>query len=142
MIHKKTSLNFECTQCGACCCGDENHFIAVSSFDLENICKHIEISMAWLRRRYVSSLEQNRYTIRIGDNGRCVFLRNDNSCRIYPVRPVQCRTYPWWPEILHSKSSWNAEAVRCEGINAGKKIPVSRIMASLRQQLKFEKEIK
>jgi len=27
-------------------------------------------------------------------NGRCVFLSNDNRCRIYPFRPIWCRVYP------------------------------------------------
>ena len=35
----------------------------------------------------------------------CVFLKEDpergrKTCSIYPVRPLQCRTWPFWPENL------------------------------------------
>ena len=33
--------------------------------------------------------------------GDCVFLAADRKrCTIYPVRPLQCSTYPWWPELM------------------------------------------
>ena len=28
------------------------------------------------------------------DDGACCFLDSDNRCRIYPVRPRQCRDFP------------------------------------------------
>jgi Fe-S-cluster containining protein len=45
----------------------------------------------------------------------CIFLdRTTNHCQIYPVRPVQCRTYPFWPTVTASVASWNAECRRLE----------------------------
>lgn len=42
----------------------------------------------------------------------CVFLdESTNGCVVYPVRPVQCSTYPWWPEIM-SDSHWRLEKGR------------------------------
>ena len=38
----------------------------------------------------------------------CVFLEN-NQCSIYEARPVQCSTYPFWPNILKSEKAWNEE---------------------------------
>lgn len=140
MIVKKTNLHFECNQCGACCYGNEDYYIAVNAPDMEKICEHLGIGMAWLKRRYVERLDRQLYSIRIAGNGRCVFLGEDKRCRIYPVRPVQCRTYPWWPELLESKNSWNAEARRCEGINVGKQVAVSHIIAALNQQQAFDKD--
>lgn len=37
---------------------------------------------------------------------------------MYEVRPTQCRTYPFWPQFMVSKSEWDAEQTRCEGINS------------------------
>lgn len=43
----------------------------------------------------------------------CVFLDNEtNFCKIYPVRPIQCSTYPFWPEIMESEKHWNSEVRR------------------------------
>jgi Fe-S-cluster containining protein len=45
----------------------------------------------------------------------CIFLdHTTNHCQIYPVRPVQCRTYPFWPTVTASVESWNAECRRLE----------------------------
>ena len=52
--------------------------------------------------------------IRLRDQGgSCVFLGDDGKlCGIYEARPVQCRTYPFWPNILQSMESWNEECRR------------------------------
>lgn len=52
-----------------------------------------------------------------GSNFSCVFLRNGKSCDIYEVRPIQCRTYPYWPGIMKDEKSWKEESLDCEGIN-------------------------
>ena len=50
-------------------------------------------------------------------NGDCVFY--DKGCKIYPVRPTQCRTFPFWPEIVKSPTSWKIAATECPGMNEG-----------------------
>ena len=67
-------------------------------------------------------------------DGRCVFLGANGQCRVYPVRPVQCRTYPFWPEVLCSGTAWEQESRRCEGIGRGGVVPVTRIRAALARQ--------
>jgi Fe-S-cluster containining protein len=52
----------------------------------------------------------------------CVFLQINKSvysCRIYSVRPAQCRTFPFWPEILESMRSWEEYSLSCPGMNMG-----------------------
>ncbi len=65
-------------------------------------------------------------------NGRCEFLGNDNRCRIYAVRPRQCRTYPFWPELM-TPGAWRAEAARCEGIGRGGVVPLAHVRVQLRR---------
>jgi Fe-S-cluster containining protein len=53
----------------------------------------------------------------------CIFLRSvggARQCAIYPVRPAQCRSWPFWPENLSSPEAWNRAALRCPGINRGR----------------------
>ncbi len=52
-------------------------------------------------------------------NGDCVFW-SSNGCRIYPVRPVQCRTFPFWNEYIASPRGWQRVAARCPGVNTGR----------------------
>lgn len=62
----------------------------------------------------------------------CVFLRRDTQgkamCSIYPVRPVQCRTWPFWPENLASRRAWDDAAEGCPGMRKdGQFYPVEKI---------------
>jgi Fe-S-cluster containining protein len=63
----------------------------------------------------------------------CVFLRRDEKgrglCSIYPVRPTQCRTWPFWPENLSSKRAWITAKKRtpCPGMDNGKLVPIHQI---------------
>ena len=44
------------------------------------------------------------YSIKEEENGRCLLYRD--GCRIYPVRPFQCKTFPFWFDILRSRKKW------------------------------------
>jgi Fe-S-cluster containining protein len=52
-------------------------------------------------------------------NGDCVFW-SPAGCRIYAVRPTQCRTFPFWHEYVRSPKGWAAVARRCPGVNRGR----------------------
>jgi Fe-S-cluster containining protein len=39
---------------------------------------------------------------------------------IYPVRPSQCRIWPFWTENLKSPDTWNQAVQKCGGINHGR----------------------
>jgi Fe-S-cluster containining protein len=43
--------------------------------------------------------------------GGCVFLSANGQCGIYETRPLQCRTYPFWPSLLATPEDWEEEAV-------------------------------
>ncbi len=48
-------------------------------------------------------------------------------CSVYSARPAQCRSYPFWPSLLHSPESWQQEAGYCEGIGRGPVVPPESI---------------
>lgn len=52
-------------------------------------------------------------------NNRCG-VNGSKGCAVYDVRPMQCRTWPFWPHNLQSPDDWNAAAKKCSGINKGK----------------------
>ncbi len=131
--YQKAKLRFECTGCGACCTGDASRYVAAGPLEQEKIRTFLNISRAWFRRRYLTRVDANTEGLRIAQ-GQCVFLDDQHRCRIYSVRPVQCRTYPWWPEVLNSNTSWRTEARRCEGINRGAYVPLATITAALKRK--------
>lgn len=120
-------LRFECTRCGRCCETAGDYHVFLDAREAERIREHLQLSPAWFRRRYLDRLADGTLVLAASGNERCIFLGRDGACRIYPARPRQCRTYPFWPEVVTSARTWRQEARRCEGINRGQEVPVSRI---------------
>jgi Fe-S-cluster containining protein len=133
-FYRRARLRFHCTGCGACCTGGVDHVVETSATERSAIRAHLGISEAWFRRRYLEHLDETTFGIRLEADGRCPFLGRDNRCRIYPVRPRQCRTYPWWPELVEHEHDWQREAKRCEGMNQGAIVPLSVIERGLRRE--------
>ena len=134
MFYETTPLRFECTGCGRCCIGGGEYHVFLTDDAAETIRQHLQLSRAWFRRRYLRHLPDGDQVAAMGKDGRCIFLGKDNGCKVYDARPVQCRTYPFWPEVVNSRTSWTREAKRCEGIDRGKVVPLSRIRKALASQ--------
>eukprot|EP00798_Chlamydomonas_sp_ICE-L_P016804 gene16804-23085_t len=64
-------------------------------------------------------------------NRDCIFLSEDAlTCTIHPVRPTQCSTYPWWPELV-DKEDWELERKDiCEGFDHAEAEPVNLVEAA------------
>lgn len=60
----------------------------------------------------------------------CPMLRDDR-CTIHEVKPRQCATYPFWPEIVESARSWQNEQRSCPGIGRGEPWPPEKVRAFL-----------
>ena len=110
---------FQCTGCGACCTGnDAEHYVLLEAGEEQALRRFLGVSRERLRAHYLTRLDPARRGIRL-EGGACVFLDGERRCRVYPVRPAQCRTYPYWPEITASREAWAAEGERCEGMKCG-----------------------
>lgn len=132
MKHLPTNLRFHCTGCGKCCTGGGSYVVEVSRVEQRRIQRHLGISWPWFRRRYVFRFDEETESLPML-KGRCEFLDDNMHCRIYQVRPLQCRTYPFWPELMNPKA-WRAERKRCEGIGQGEVVPLARVRAELAKQ--------
>lgn len=130
-IHELMPLRFHCTGCGACCSGGPDYHVFLDDEEAEAIRRYLGLTTAWFKRRYLRRTPGGDRVLNNGGGGRCVFLTSENRCRIYAVRPLQCRTYPWWPETLTTPAAWRREASRCEGIGQGEVVPLARIRAAL-----------
>ena len=65
----------------------------------------------------------------------CEFLDEDGRCRIYPVRPLQCRTYPFWPYLFSDRALLEAEKANCPGIGEGRLYSESEIRKMVKDTL-------
>jgi uncharacterized protein len=51
-------------------------------------------------------------------DSQCHFLTKD-GCSIHPVKPTQCRLYPFWPELVENRAALKKEAKSCPGLGKG-----------------------
>jgi Fe-S-cluster containining protein len=78
-------------------------------------------------------LEGRRRTLREKGNGDCVFWDKRAGCTVYPVRPMQCQTWPFWASNVESPAAWEQAAAGCPGCGRGELIPVEEITLRVRQ---------
>ena len=118
----RDGLKFSCTQCGNCCSGDPGYVWATRE-EIRRIAAFFGRTDARLDPNYLRRVGL-RYSLTEKPDGDCIFLKREGGktlCSIYPVRPLQCRTWPFWPEILRSPESWDAtHRNRCPGMNQGR----------------------
>ena len=108
-------LRFECTGCGQCCTGSPG-YIWVDEDEIVEIANFLNLSIDELASRYLRRVKGKISLLELPKSYDCTFLK-DKKCQIYPVRPTQCRTFPWWPRNLKSEKDWQEAARHCEGIH-------------------------
>ncbi len=113
-------LRFDCQQCHNCCRGAQAGGVYPSRPEVKRIAGWLKLSLRKFRNKYMYMLNDldGAASLRIRPNGDCIFW--NGGCTIYPVRPRQCRTFPFWPENLESPETWNAVMERCHGAGKGK----------------------
>ncbi len=111
-------LQFECTQCGDCCTGGPGA-VWVTDDELTAIATELDKPLGEVRLLH-TKLIGNRWSLRDYPNGDCVFLDpQTRGCQIYKVRPIQCRTWPFWPSNIESSDSWKRTCEVCPGSGQG-----------------------
>ena len=117
----KNGLRFACTQCGNCCSGAAG-YVWVTPEEIENIARFLGREDGTLGKEHLRGVGV-KHSLTEKPGGDCIFLERANgkaTCGIYPVRPGQCRTWPFWEENLVSPETWAAEARTCPGMNHGR----------------------
>jgi len=44
-------------------------------------------------------------------------LLRDDQCSIHAVKPTQCATFPFWPELIEDDVAWDETKAVCEGLD-------------------------
>lgn len=117
----KDGLRFTCTQCGNCCSGEPG-YVWVTKDEIRRIASFRGRDDGWLPEGELRRVGV-RYSLTERPNGDCIFLKREGGktmCSIYPVRPSQCRTWPFWEVNLRSPEAWAQEAKTCPGMNHGR----------------------
>jgi Fe-S-cluster containining protein len=116
-----TALRFEC-QSGCTSCCEQQGFVYLTVDDLNRIAEYVGMTARDFERRYVYRT-RHLLRLRVPREQQCHFLR-DGGCSIHAVKPVQCRKFPFWPELVNSTREWKKTAAWCPGIGKGELVQI------------------
>ena len=115
-----SGLKFTCRRCGACCRYDPG-FVFLSKNDVERLCEALSLEEAEFVRRYCRVVRidgKERLSLKEERDYDCIFWK-DGGCRVYEARPFQCRSFPFWSNILKKGEAWEAHSEGCPGMGSG-----------------------
>ena len=112
-------LRFECQRSGNCCkTHGEYAYIYLTPHEVVSIARFLKLGEDEFLQKHCA--EDEGHTILRIDSPDCPFLENGNSCGIYPVRPQQCASWPFWQDNLEDQSRWEGPVKGCcPGIGRG-----------------------
>lgn len=96
----------------------EPGFVYISDTELSKIASHLGEKIQDLIARLKLQREDHRWMIDANDGNGCPLLDANKSCSVHPVKPKQCATFPFWPELLDDAAEWDAAKRYCPGIDA------------------------
>ena len=121
----RDGLRFTCTQCGKCCTGDPG-YVWVTDDEVRRLAAFRDEDEREFREMHTRTSRGKR-TLRERANGDCVLFDAKKGCTVYPVRPAQCRTWPFWDSNLETRADWEETERACPGSGEGELIPVEEI---------------
>ncbi len=124
----RNGLAFGCTKCGACCTGAPG-YVWVDAAEVVALAQFRGQSPEEFSRAYVRRVG-DRYSLIERPGGDCVFWDKGVGCTVYPARPVQCQTWPFWPENVETPEDWEHVTGVCPGSGRGRVFSVEEIRAS------------
>lgn len=102
----------------------------VNARERHALADHLELSLGAFNRRYTRSEDDGSRVLRFVE-GRCIFLV-DGLCSVHELKPVQCRTWPFWEELLVSREVYEREVrAFCPGSRTGPVVPAASIRAQM-----------
>ena len=90
--------------------------------DIARAAEFLGMTAATFEKQFIYRTKNLR-RLRIPRGGLCRFLRAD-GCSIHPVKPTQCRIFPFWPELTESRRAWRRTAAWCPGIGQGELVQI------------------
>ena len=111
-------LRFECLpDCANCCVNHEDYdYVYFDGDDMAQLARFLDLTIAEFKERYTEQ-DEGETVLRM-DQPQCPFLEG-TRCTVYPVRPTQCRTFPFWDNNLASRASWKRLRKFCPGTESG-----------------------
>jgi hypothetical protein len=127
----KFGFRFECQPGCTNCCRQPGE-VWLTAEDRDRIAAHLGLSVRAFVERYCTREEDDELKLSVPAADSCHFLLEE-GCSIHDVKPVQCRTYPFWPEHVRTRPSWKKLERVCPGVGVGELLPVEQVRAAAQE---------
>lgn len=125
---------FSCQRCLHCCSGEPG-FVFLSKDDIRRACVFLDIPQDEFIGIYCRLVDYGTYSmvsLKERYDYSCIFLNSD-GCSIYPARPLQCRTYPFWRGLADDEQAVKREMENCPGLGKGTFFSDEQIMEMIKE---------
>jgi len=123
-------LRFQC-QPGCTICCERRGFVYLTEVDIAAGAAFLSMTPREFEKKYVYRTRR-RMRLRMPKKATCPFL-GERGCSIHPAKPVQCRTFPFWPELIYIWGEWAKAASYCPGIGTGPLVQLETAEAQARE---------
>ncbi len=134
-------IRFECQGSGKCCLSRGQYgYVYLTLEDRQRLARHFGLSTAAFTRKHCQ--KEDGY-VRIAyekSSDDCVFLEG-KGCTVYEARPTQCRTWPFWPEVMGAKTWAREVEAFCPGVGKGRVYSAKEISGIIELQRKSEAKL-
>ncbi|MDR2600984.1 MAG: YkgJ family cysteine cluster protein [Spirochaetaceae bacterium] len=116
----RDGIFFSCSKCSSCCRG-ESGYVFLSREDAQRLGDSCDLKLEEFIQtycRWVDDGAEKLLSLKEKSSYDCIFWKN--GCSVYKNRPLQCRTYPFWPSMLESKEIWAETSSSCPGVKSKK----------------------
>jgi uncharacterized protein len=113
-----SGIRFECQGTGRCCMSRGAYgFVYLTLADRRRLARHFDMPTRAFTLAHCANTD-GHFHLKQPDRD-CLFL-DGKRCLVYEARPLQCRTWPFWPDNMKAKT-WNKDvAAFCPGIGKGR----------------------
>ena len=89
-----SDAGFVCRRCGACC-RIKDGIVRVSDAEISRIASFLgKGEQEFIESETELSPDRKGLILKSRPDGACAYLTDENLCRINPVKPRKCRTFP------------------------------------------------
>ena len=124
-------VRFTCQPGCTNCCNMEG-FVYLTEADLKRAARFTRMSARAFEAKYVYRT-RHQMRFRKPRDKQCPFLV-DRGCSLHPAKPTQCRTFPFWPELVEKPAAWKRTAYYCPGIGQGSLIQIGTALEMAEEQ--------
>lgn len=123
----RINFRFECQSgCVNCCARPGDVFLTAE--DHSRIADYLSLGEAEFSDRYCAPEDEQGLRLSNPSQTSCHFLE-ESGCRIHEVKPLQCRTFPFWPETVGTRKAWKGLSGYCPGVGVGQILPIESVRA-------------